>query len=99
MSINKKGQLGETITWVVATIIIIFVLITSIYASSLVAKSKKVLSYDSYEREADGIMTKMILSYFLTNGNGQADILFKLQNDVFYGNAFAELNKIRNNLK
>lgn len=38
--LNKKGQVSDALTWVVATIIIIFVLIASIYISSLLGKTK-----------------------------------------------------------
>jgi len=37
---NKKGQVSDALTWVVATMIIVFILITSIYISSLLGKTK-----------------------------------------------------------
>lgn len=37
---NKKAQIAESITWVVATIIIIFLIVSAIYVSSLLGKSK-----------------------------------------------------------
>jgi hypothetical protein len=39
---NKKAQMAETITWVVATVIIIFLLVLSIYFSSVLGKGKSV---------------------------------------------------------
>ena len=41
---NKKAQLGETTTWIVATLMIIVVLIFFIYASSILAKKNNVFS-------------------------------------------------------
>ena len=40
--INSKGQIGETLTWIVATIIIIVMLIFFILGSSLLSGTKKV---------------------------------------------------------
>ena len=34
---NKKGQIGETMTWIVATLIIIVILSISIFATSILA--------------------------------------------------------------
>lgn len=39
---NKKGQVGETLTWVVATILVIVLLIFFIFGASLLAGTKKV---------------------------------------------------------
>lgn len=61
---NKKAQIGETITWVVATIIIVVILIISLYTTSLLAQTKKIASY-KYERESDLLMEKSLFSYFL----------------------------------
>jgi len=40
--INSKGQVGETLTWIVATIIIIVMLVFFILGSSLLSGTKKV---------------------------------------------------------
>jgi hypothetical protein len=37
---NSKGQTGETINWVIATLVIIGILILFIYISTLMAKAK-----------------------------------------------------------
>jgi hypothetical protein len=39
---NKKAEIGETITWVVATLIIIAALIIFLFLSSLLAKIKTI---------------------------------------------------------
>ena len=41
---NKKAQVGETITWIVATLIIIGILLIFIYASVAMAKAKSIKS-------------------------------------------------------
>jgi hypothetical protein len=40
--ISKKAQIGDTMTWVVATLIIILVLTTFTYASGIFGKAKEV---------------------------------------------------------
>lgn len=39
---NKRAQVGETLTWIVATIIIIFILLIFIYASVALGKAKAI---------------------------------------------------------
>ena len=48
--LNKKGQVGETMTWIVATLIIVFLLVSSVYVASLLGETKFVKrSVDSAE--------------------------------------------------
>lgn len=42
---NKKGQVGETITWIVATVAIFVILMAFIFASSLLGSTKNILKY------------------------------------------------------
>jgi|WetSurMetagenome_2_1015567.scaffolds.fasta_scaffold806879_2 hypothetical protein len=39
---NKQGQTGETISWVIATLVIIGILIIFLYISSTMAVAKKI---------------------------------------------------------
>lgn len=39
---NRRGQVSDALTWVVTTIIIIFLIVASIYISSLMGKAKSV---------------------------------------------------------
>jgi len=43
---DKKGAISATMTWVVATIVILFVVIFFIYSSYVVAKEKEVLNFE-----------------------------------------------------
>lgn len=67
---TKKGQTGETITWIVATIIIIVLLIFFIYVSSMFGKAKKIGVYSEevfstkYSRTQDLILEKSLFVYF-----------------------------------
>ena len=39
---NKSAQIGETMTWLVATIVIVVILILSVYAALILAKVKHI---------------------------------------------------------
>lgn len=72
-----KGQAGDTITWVVATIIIVVLLIFFIYVSSVLAKAKSVESFvkgifsEKDINKADWISTKTSLAYEINDKNKQ----------------------------
>ena len=42
MRSNRKGQVGETVTWIVATVVIIVVLIFYIFGASMLGTTKDV---------------------------------------------------------
>ena len=42
--LNSRGQVGETLTWIVATIIIIILVLFFIFGSSLLASTKSISS-------------------------------------------------------
>jgi len=66
---NKKGQIGKTITWIVATIIIIVILIISIFISTAyLGGSKKA----DFSEQNDILASKSFFAYLLTeNTTGQ----------------------------
>jgi hypothetical protein len=62
---NKKlGQIGKTMTWVVATIIIIVILLASIFiATSYLGKHKK---FDFLAKRSDLLASESFFAYLLT---------------------------------
>ncbi|MCK5149779.1 hypothetical protein KAJ87_02545 [Candidatus Pacearchaeota archaeon] len=64
--LNKKAQLGETMTWIVATLIIIVILLIFIYVSSVLSGIKKIgisdLKFDLDEKK-DFISSKTTFAY------------------------------------
>jgi len=58
---NKKAQIGETLTWVVATIVIIVILGVSIFIVSIHLKDKKFV----IDKKSDLIATKSLTAYLL----------------------------------
>lgn len=72
---NKKGQIGETITWVLATIIILFVLGAFIYASVLISEVKSInperINVKSGENSLDvgWVEVKTFFAYSVNSNN------------------------------
>ena len=66
---NKKGQIGETMTWIVATLIIIVILSISIFATSILAlgSTKKLIYLE--DKEKDFLVTKSITSFLRNSDN------------------------------
>lgn len=63
---NKKAQIGETMTWVIATIIIVVIMSIFIYTSTLLAKTKSVNLPDikiGEKKETDLIPMKISFAY------------------------------------
>lgn len=78
---NSKGQVGETITWIIATILIIVILVFFIFGSSLLAGSKKVSNTfqssptSSQVKEISGtFLRKSLFTYVMADSNSQAEI-------------------------
>ncbi len=68
---SKKAQVGETVTWIIATIVLIVILLVFIFASSTLAKFKsfKVNLKANSEEDASWIDSKTQIAYSLNNAN------------------------------
>ena len=80
---KNRGQIGETMTWVVATIIIVVILVISVYAASLLANTKKTLSYQKEKIESDLLMEKSLFAYFSANDTKKDLIYSELKKQEF----------------
>jgi len=69
--INKKAQLGEAITWVVATIIVFVILVIFIYAANAMGKLRSYFVSGGQASNEVGSMlkTKTELAFNLNNQN------------------------------
>lgn len=69
--LNKRGQLGEGITWFVATIIIIVVLIIFIFVVNLIAQVKSIANFEDEvkKNEENRIYYKSTLAMQINNDN------------------------------
>ncbi len=65
--LNKKAQISEVMTWVVATLVILSILIIFIYASSLLAQKTKVIKAKDLKidlgKEVDLLEIKNLIAY------------------------------------
>ncbi len=66
-NILKKAQIGDTMTWVAATLIIVVVLAISIFASKFVLPEIKPIFLD--DKQKDFLATKSITSLLRDDGN------------------------------
>ena len=75
---NKKAQTGETITWIVATLIIVVILIISISIANFMGNNKKF----NYIKQTDELASKSLFAYLLTEEfEGDKIIYEKIKED------------------
>ena len=60
---DRRAQIGETLTWLVATIIIVIILFISIFVAIPLGNSNK---FD-YNRKNDLLATKSLISYLISD--------------------------------
>ena len=63
---NKRGQVGETVTWIVATVVIIVILAISIFVVSALPKRDKG-SLKLIDKQKDFIATKSVVNFLIEN--------------------------------
>jgi len=70
---NRKAQVSDIMTWVVATIIILSILLLFVYASSLLAQKTKIIKTKDlkidFEKEVDLLETKNLIASDLASEN------------------------------
>lgn len=100
---NKKGEIGETITWMIATIIIIVIILVSVFFVSVISKSNELKKPNFYEEVNIYSAENSLISYALTKDETTGKIIYdELLNKSFstYSGSFAVdvfKNKIYNN--
>ena len=68
---NKRAQVGESITWLFATLIIIVILIIAIIFSNISILNLKKIKTDSSSITSDVLASKSLFSYALTKNDGK----------------------------
>ena len=87
MLLDTKAQVGETITWIVATIIIILILIFSIFIVSFNKKTRKF----ELLHEKDLLVIKSLTAYLLTE-SPSGKIVFEQLKDRSPDELFNDFN-------
>jgi hypothetical protein len=81
---NRKGQVGETLTWVVATLILIFILMTSIYFTIVLGKAKNLETKEdkvSFSEEFSLLSLETSLAHVLSGNKNQEKINLWIENE------------------
>lgn len=81
--LGKKAQIGETITWVVATIIVIVILVVAIFiVSSSPFKGGKKFEYKN--TKTDLLVTKSFMGYLLSKDSSGVQVFEQLKDKKTY---------------
>lgn len=98
---DKKAQIGTTMTWMLATIVIIILLLISVYIAGGSDIAKKLFGLNkevSYIKSSDVIAEKSFFSYLLCKDDGQTfyevldnDLDFNSENGMLAEKIFKEL--------
>ncbi len=75
---NKKAQVGETMTWIIATIVIIVVLVISIFVTNFVFGGGKTFNIF---HSTDSVATKSLSAYLLTLDNSGKKVFDQLKDE------------------
>lgn len=83
----KKGQVSDAVTWIVATIVIVVIMVFFVFGASILANTKSIGNYKSTllsEEESIGddlFLKKNLFTYFLVEKESdQQKIMFNLKN-------------------
>jgi|APSaa5957512576_1039674.scaffolds.fasta_scaffold31073_2 hypothetical protein len=106
ISNNSRGQVAETITWIVATLIVILLLVFFIFGASMLGSTRVVkgdfkesLISKSVTSEADLFLKKSLISYYSLSGENtkkslNKDLVILSNNGNFKGNYSVELREL-----
>ena len=98
---KKKGQIGDAITWMIATIVIIVLLLFFIFGASLLASTKKIgafreslTSKQTFEGD-DLLLRKSLYTYYsIKSENSKKQVFDGLKEMDKRGEFKLSLNKI-----
>ena len=77
---NKKAQTGGTLTWVIATVIIVFILLISVYAASILGKTK-FLELDKVAEVSDKSIEKVKSSIAFNKKDSNKNLIISWLNN------------------
>ena len=108
--LNKKAQVGDTIIWLVATIIIFVILFFFVFGASILGKTKEIASFkvDLFSKSdysgQDVFLTKSLFTYLnfenTKKGNDLNKKLVKLEGEgKFGGNLNVRLAELKERLQ
>ena len=63
---NSMGQAADTATWVIATLVIIFILMISVYAASKIGRTSEISLISAAEKNREVLAQQSFQAYLLT---------------------------------
>lgn len=78
---NKKGEIGKTITWLVATVIIIVILLISVFIVSLNLRKNKRFKEFKEGKIEDLLVVKSLSAYLLTKDASGKNVFEQLRDE------------------
>lgn len=103
---NKKAQVADTVTWIIATIIILVILFLFILGSSLFSETKKITSYKSSLFSDKGsnfysniYLSKSLYSYHNVQGNKDQLPLYESIHQLYLNDPLSDFTKRDNEIK
>jgi len=103
---NKRAQVADTVTWVIATIIIVVMLFLFVLGSSLLSETKRITSYKSSLFSDKGsnsysnvYLSKSLYSYHSVQGNKNKLPLFESIQKSYKDDALSDFVKRENEIK
>lgn len=95
---SKKGQVASGMSWMVATLVIIAILSASIFAASLMSKTRAV-SYSDLDRTEDVVMVNSIIGHYALEDSGVQQRIYDLMSSKFSeGDYYSDFNEDFNEL-
>ncbi|MEX0920532.1 MAG: hypothetical protein WDZ69_03060 [Candidatus Pacearchaeota archaeon] len=86
--IGKKAQVGKTVTWIVATIAIIIILLASIFITTLGPQGSKEIGSRNI---VDPLASKSLFSYLLTENDEGVNVYEQMKEEENLNNFSGEL--------
>ena len=82
---NPRGQVGDSLSWLVATILIVVLLLFFVFGSSLLAETKNIKKTESLEskfllKNEDIFLKKSLFTFYSVNENNQVIMEKELKN-------------------
>lgn len=88
--LNKSGQIADTLTWMVAFVIIFFIIILFLAATSYLSNARSTSSLELANYSFGGHALSMELSAFVNSANGEWTVYDYLASDGFDKEIFGE---------
>jgi len=88
---QRRGQIAETVTWLVATVVILVILSMAIYTASVLSKTNRAVTISA--DEAPILLKKSLYGYLFSNDSTGEKVFTKLEKNKVFDSFSEELGK------